>query len=300
MLIRYGIESTRVNAIRRVQRLFADRSASDLTTEEVRAHCLGSVHGRPPANNTIRGKAAIVEAFWGWLADQGYAVVDVTPVARALRKSFPQLYGAQQTVNPPRWLSHDDAIVRLIGACRDGTWHGSRDQLIIRWGLLSVRSAEILGMTWGAEKPDGAWRWIGKGHRPRSAMPGPVMAACLASWRRAYERGLGRPVRPSDPVICRCDPHGNIVWGRGVSANVLRRAVLKRCDIAALGHVTVHDLRRTCAGLLHNDRGADGGHRWDLSEIQRILDHARPDVTVRSYLEPLATERKADAGRLID
>ena len=52
-----------------------------------------------------------------------------------------------------------------------------------------------------------------------------------------------------------------------------------------------HDLRRTAAGILHRSRDDDGAHYFDLLDIQKVLGHADPATTMRSYLDPLDTRR---------
>ena len=69
---------------------------------------------------------------------------------------------------------------------------------------------------------------------------------------------------------------------------------------AGLGHVAPHDLRRTAAGILHNAVGEDGGHRFDLLDIQRVLGHSDPATTMRSYLEPMRTDVLDRAAEFLD
>lgn len=64
--------------------------------------------------------------------------------------------------------------------------------------------------------------------------------------------------------------------------------------------MSLHDLRRTAAGILHRDRGADGGHLFDLQDIQQVLDHADPATTQRSYLDSLDTGTKERAAVYLD
>lgn len=60
---------------------------------------------------------------------------------------FPRLYGKVQAPQPARWLSYEEAFERLIGACRDGTDLGLRDEAIIRLGLAGMRAAEIIHLS---------------------------------------------------------------------------------------------------------------------------------------------------------
>lgn len=61
-----------------------------------------------------------------------------------------------------------------------------------------------------------------------------------------------------------------------------------------------HDLRRTAAGILHRAKSADGGHLFDLRDIQQVLDHTDPATTQRSYLDPLDTGTKQRAAIYLD
>ncbi|MGH9132163.1 MAG: hypothetical protein ACRDWV_10970 [Acidimicrobiales bacterium] len=48
-----------------------------------------------------------------------------------------------------------------------------------------------------------------------------------------------------------------------------------------------HDLRRSAAGILHCSVSEDGAHHFDLLDIQKVLGHANPATTMRSYIDPL-------------
>jgi hypothetical protein len=56
-------------------------------------------------------------------------------------RQIPRLYGKVQGQRPARWLSHEEAFGQLIGACRDGTDLGTRDEALIRLGLAGMRAA---------------------------------------------------------------------------------------------------------------------------------------------------------------
>ena len=76
--------------------------------------------------------------------------------------------------------------------------------------------------------------------------------------------------------------------------------VAKRAEMAGLGHVAPHDLRRTAAGLLHRSTGQDGSHHFDLLDIQKVLGHSDPATTMRSYLDPLDTAVLGRAASVLD
>ena len=76
--------------------------------------------------------------------------------------------------------------------------------------------------------------------------------------------------------------------------------VLRAAHRADLGHVAPHDLRRTAASILHAAKSADGGHHFDLLDIQRVLGHADPATTMRCYIEPMDTAIMDKAAIFLD
>ena len=61
-----------------------------------------------------------------------------------------------------------------------------------------------------------------------------------------------------------------------------------------------HDLRRTAAGILHRSVSEDGAHHFDLLDIQKVLGHANPATTMRSYIDPLDTGVIRRAAAVLD
>jgi integrase len=45
---------------------------------------------------------------------------------------------------------------------------------------------------------------------------------------------------------------------------------------------------------------ADGAHTFDLLDIQRVLGHADPATTMRSYLEPMDSGVQERAASVLD
>lgn len=70
------------------------------------------------------------------------------PTSTVSRSSTRRPNGKVQGTHPARWLSYEEAYGRLVGACSDGSLVGVRDELAIRLGLLGVRSAEAVRLTW--------------------------------------------------------------------------------------------------------------------------------------------------------
>lgn len=257
-----------------------------------------------PANNTVRQRFSAARSLLRWCVTEGHFGRNVADdVARSLRRAYPATYGKQQGTHPPRWLTEDECS-RLIAACQDGTPGGMRDETVVRLGLLGIRAAEVAALRVGHyETSTGAFRWLGKGRRPRRATAGTALRAVLAHYLATYEAATGRTLLPSDPLICRRN-RGNgsgVQWGQGLTArNSVFVIVRRRASLSGLGHVAPHDLRRTAAGVLHRARGADGGHRYDLLDIQKVLGHADPATTMRSYLDPMDSEVIDRAGDTLD
>lgn len=295
---------------RRVRQLFADTGRthpSDLTVADIVRWVTGQSTGTTPANNTVRQRMATTRQFLAHCARQGVTVVDPSYDLAQLRKSFPATYGRVQAPSPARWLTHEEAFGSLLDACKDGTWIGSRDNLAIRLGLMGIRAEEACNLTFGA-LTDGRLTWIGKKNRQRTVTPGPTFLALFAKWTTAYARGLGRPVEGSDPILCAARTNNNapgatateLRWGHPIGYSTYRRIVLRRAqDAADIGRILPHDLRRTCAAILHNDRTDDGAHRFDLRDIQKVLDHSDPNTTWK-YLDLIDNSAKDRAATVLD
>lgn len=261
----------------------------------------------PPglANNTIRNRFSRCSTFLAWCVREGHVPpklhADVTGPDSPIRR-IPRIYGKQQSKNPPRFLAHAQAYGQLVATC-DGTDLGLRDELVLRLGLAGMRANEIRCLNWSnIDLTARHIAWIGKKRRPRLATPGDTLVARLNDWRSRYERAIGRPVTPDDPVLCPTrGRETNMAFGVPIPyAALIRGTVHRRAAQAGLGHVTPHDLRRTAAAILHHAKSADGGHYFDLLDIQRVLGHTDPAVTMKCYLEPLDTGTLDRAAEFLD
>ena len=258
------------------------------------------------ANNTIRNRMSRVATFLRWCVRQGEAdpaLVETLMGRDNPLRRIPKLYGKVQGAYPARWLSHDEAFGALVGTC-DSSDAGRRNELVLRLGLSGVRVAELIALRVGDLDLDGTpplISWIGKGRRERHVAVGRRLAELLADYLGRYGAALGRLLVGADPLLCRemsGGAAGRLVWGSPIRQTCSVRRIVLRCAADAdLGHLSPHDLRRTAAGILHDERGEDGGHRFDLLDIQRVLGHADPATTMRSYLQPrdLATQARAAA-----
>jgi integrase len=156
---RYTSERTRVGAGRRPRDWPTSRSATGLVWP-----------GRSCGGATAGGIGPELD-----LEEEEFAVI---------RRAVPATYGKVRDRHPARYLDQHQ-VESLLGACVDGTWQGSRDQVAIRLGLLGIRVAEMCRLTWANLLPDGTVSWIGKGRRPRTVRMGPVFASRLERWERA-------------------------------------------------------------------------------------------------------------------
>jgi integrase len=155
-----------------------------------------------PANNSVRGRLSAARTFFRWCMRAGVVARDPTLDLEGLTKQYPKTYGKVQGHHQARWLTYEEAYGELLGACRDGSWAGVRDELAIRLGLLGVRSAEASRLTWGNVGSDGRLHWIGKGRRDRSVTPGLALRDLIGRWRPEYQARLGRPLSDGDPLLC--------------------------------------------------------------------------------------------------
>jgi integrase len=309
-LSRYVNRATRRIYALNLSELFAStgrQHPNDLTEADVLAWCAGN--GRQLANNTVRSRLSHVRTFLRWAVRTGHTTPHLADALadrdNPLTRSYPRLYGKRQGKFPARWLSHDEAFERLVGTCAAATDVDLRDELVLRLGLAGLRVAEIIGLrVRNLDRDANTLRWIGKANRPRLVMLGAQLASRLADYLDRYRAAVRRPLRPDDALICREKPgrgRGALAWAHPIAQTCsLRRIVALRADAAGLGHLSPHDLRRTAAGILHHATDEHGAHQFDLLDIQRVLDHADPATTMRSYLEPIDTATKERAAHFLD
>jgi integrase len=252
-----------------------------------------------------------VRTFTAWCFRAGYITTD--PGADLLAphsplKRFQKTYGKQQAKHPGRWLTRDEAFGDLIGVTQDGTDGGLRDELVIRFGLLGLRQVEIAQLRWAHLDRLPEIHWTGKGYKPRRATAGATLCDLIGRYRARYEAETGEPIDLDWPVICqaRSGPKARVngrqlLWRTPLGTKGAVFSIVNRAGRAAgLGHVAPHDLRRSAAGILHNTLSDDGGHRFDLLDIQKVLGHSDPATTMRSYLDPMDTGVYESASSVLD
>jgi integrase len=220
-------------------------------------------------------------------------------------RATPPLYGKLQGKNPARWLTRDEAYGRLLGTCDDSDL-GRRDEVILRLGLSGLRVTEITHLVVGDLQfgSEPVIQWIGKKNRPRKVAIGAAFLRLLDDYLDRYVDALRRPLQTTDPVVCRQKTGpgiGNVSWGRPFKQPCsLQQIVAARAQEAGLGHMSPHDLRRTAAGILHRAVSDDGAHYFDLLDIQKVLGHANPATTMRSYIDPIENGVIRRAAEVLD
>ena len=246
-----------------LRRLVADcqvERLAELTPTAVLRWCAGADSPVRLANNTIRGRAAVVTALLRWCGTSG--VVAPAPEHLTDRNSpirqFRPTYGKAQAPYPPRWLTYFEAFVMLVGAVDSSTPIGLRDEIVLRLGPSGVRAQEIVGLVVGdirdLKGPHPSLHWMGKGYRPLHVAIGPQLVVALRRYLRAYADALGGPLQTTAPLICRSRNGRNpkngprqLDYGNGLKRGPSGRAsvwniVTAASQRAMLGHVGPHDL----------------------------------------------------------
>jgi len=264
----------------------------------------------PHANNTVRYRLSLCRSFFRWTTRHHVTPDDPTIDLDYLTKQYPKTYGKRQSTHPPRFLTRHEAFGRLIPACQDGTDAGLRDEIALRLGLAGMRVSEILCLTWG-DYATHQVTWMGKGRRPRRFTPSASLVTALSEWHDRWTAARGTAPTPADTILRALRPGGDsftktrrlppVHWTASVRSRATFTALLwHRAGLADLGYIAPHDLRRSAAAILHHAKSADGGHLFDLLDIQQVLGHADPATTQRSYLEAISTETLDRAALYLD
>ena len=246
---RYANPKTAYDYRSTLERLFRQtgrQHPAELTEADLLAFCTTG----NPANNTVYQRSTKVVTFLRWCERTG--VIDANPAAH-LRdpdsplRTYRRTYGKVQARNPGRWLTHEEAYGRLIGACEDSSLIGLRDEVVIRLGLMGMRLSEIGELTIDNLRHLPTVHWTGKGRKPRQATAGTALVEAIGRYLDAYP-----DPQPADPLICRqvlgASRQGGrrrIDWHHRASNRTLFYIVNDRARVAGLGHVAPHDLRRT-------------------------------------------------------
>jgi integrase len=202
--------------------------------------------------------------------------------------SFTRTYGGAQATYAKHWLNREQAYTDLIDACQLAPCRdlALRDEIAIRLGLAGLRRFEICSLTIAHMGQLPQLSWTGKRNKPRKATLHPHLADLIREYLAHYPQP-----RPADPLLCPANNRStSLRWHQPLTVHGMSKLVLRKGADAGVSHLGVHDLRRTAAGLLHHAKTPDGGHVFDLLDIQQVLGHSDPVVTMKCYLEPINTE----------
>jgi integrase/recombinase XerD len=231
------------------------------------------------APNTLRRERSALRSFFRWATASGHTGADPT-------LHLDQLVLGHGSVRQGRWLTLREARA-LLGACRDGSLRGLRDEALLSTGLLTgLRASELVAVRWrDVNLSRQRLVVVGKGSKPAElGLPGQARDT-LHRWRTTVTDVLSGPPRPHWPVFPAGHKRGGIGvdlryefnWQAPYTTRGLRHVLEFRADRAGLGRIAPHDLRRSFAGFLDEDE-------VDLRGIQAALRHESPATTMRHYL----------------
>jgi integrase len=182
-----------------------------------------------------------------------------------------------------RWLSTGQIKELIVAAQQIATSENQalRNHVITAiLCMMALRREELSSARWGdlaMQNDRVVMRVHGKGRKMATIdVPRPVMTL-LTRWRKAVEMSKSSP-SPESPLIRRIYKGGTIS-PRPVTADGIWWLVGDAAEMAGLGHVAPHDLRRSVAGALH-EAGTP------IEKISLLLRHSNVAVTER-YLSRL-------------
>jgi len=179
-----------------------------------------------------------------------------------------------------RALSRSE-VAALFDACAcDETAAGARDAALLALLIgAGLRRSEVAALSLGDyDAADGALRVSGKGNKQRLVYITGGAAVALNDWVRARTDAGGS-------LICPVLKSGAVQL-RGMTAEAIYRALIKRAGEARVAHFSPHDLRRTFVSELL-DAGAD------ISSVQKLAGHASVSTTARYDRRGEVAKRKA-------
>ena len=121
----------------------------------------------------------------------------------------------------------------------------------------------------------------GKGNRRREVCLGSAALTILNDWLKVRTLKEG-------PLFCRILRGGHVRPQKSISTNTILNIVKERAHRAGLGHLSPHDLRRTCITLLLE---AD----FDISEVSDYVGHSSISSTQRYDYRDETAQREAAA-----
>jgi len=176
-----------------------------------------------------------------------------------------------------RALQADEVLALFRTVAGDATAAGARDWAALALLLvLGLRRAEVAALELAdVDLAAGVVRVTGKGRRHREVPTGSA-APWLAGW-------LVRRGQAPGPFLLAV--RRDQVMARGITTSTVYRAVVARAKAAGLSQVTPHDLRRTFASELLDERG-------DVLLVSSLLGHSKPETTRRYDRRGFAAARE--------
>jgi len=234
-----------------------------LSRSVVLRYCLLLVAARlAPA--TLNVRLAAVRRLATEAADSGLLSADLIAGIRRVRgvKQLGRRIG--------NWLTTDQGR-RLLEGVRTDTLRGKRDaamlSLLIGCGLRRTELVEInVAQIQQREEHWAIVDLIGKGGRVRTVPVPEWVKHNVDEWICAAEITEGR--------LFRAIRKNGVVWGHGVTQNVVWYVVKQCAARAGIRNLAPHDLRRSCARLCYDAGG-------ELEQIQFLLGHASVLTTER-------------------
>jgi len=167
------------------------------------------------------------------------------------------------------WLKTDQD--RLRSSVRTDTLRGKRDAAML--GLLigcGLRRTELVELD-VAQIQQREEHWvivdlIGKGGRVRTVPIPESVKQSIDEWVCAAEI--------TDGKLFRAIRKNGVIWGHGVTQNVVWYVVKQCAERAGIRNLAPHDLRRSCARMCYEAGG-------ELEQIQFLLGHASVLTTER-------------------
>lgn len=222
--------------------------------------------GKAPA--TIRQRLAVVRALFRWAEAKGHHAgpnpAEGIPIPRAAK------------MGTARALCDAEVITLLAATTTE------RDRALL--GLMAdsgLRAAEVVALAERDVITDGG-RWIvlvrsGKGGQPRKVAITARARDLVLGYTLGENRirGLGRPL------------FQHLSGGPGLTTRQLGRIVAKAAELAGLGILRPHDLRRTFA-----TRALSAGAPGPI--VQEALGHAHLETTARYYVPGFGGPRAAE------
>lgn len=192
------------------------------------------------AASTINNRYRGLQQFFNWLVEEGE--LDKHPMARMSPPRVPSK--RVETITP-------ETLKAILATCRKREFEGARDEAILRMYVdTGARLSEVAGLLLENLdlKTDAAYS-IGKGNKPRVHSFGNKTAVAL----ERYLRHRAKHAKAHLPQLWLTIKDRGALTSQGIDQMVRRR-----CAIANVPAIHVHQLRHTMATAFLDDGGNEG------------------------------------------